>query len=85
MNFKIVELPENHEQTKFCGYSLYQPQPPRNPKLAPRRFLYGAQGLFREHTPEQKKIAHGRTLRANSDGKSGCVLPLLRSRIKVGR
>ena len=56
MNFEIVELPENHEQTKFCGVSLYQPQVPRNPKLAPRRFLHGAQGLFREHTPEQKKL-----------------------------
>ena len=55
MNFKIVEMPENHAETKFCGYSLYQPQPPRNPKLAPKRFLHGAQGLFREHTPEQKK------------------------------
>lgn len=55
MNFKIVELEENHERTKFCGYSLYQPQPPRNPKLAPKRFLHGAQGLFQEHTPEQKK------------------------------
>lgn len=55
MNFEIVELPENHAQTKFCGVSLYQPQPPRNPKLAPKRFLHGAQGLFQEHTPEQKK------------------------------
>lgn len=55
MNFKIVEMPENHAETKFCGYSLYQPQPPRNPKLAPKRFLHSAQGLFREHTPEQKK------------------------------
>ncbi len=55
MNFEIVELEENFERTKFCGYSLYQPQPPRNPKLAPKRFLYGAQGLFQEHTPEEKK------------------------------
>lgn len=55
MNFKIVELPENHKRTKFCGYSLYQPQPPRNSALAPKRFLYGAQNLFQEHTPEQKK------------------------------
>lgn len=55
MNFEIVELEENHERTKFCGYSLYQPQPARNPKLAPKRFLHGAQGLFQEHTPEQKK------------------------------
>ena len=55
MNVEIVEMPENRAQTKFCGYSLYQPQPPRNPKLAPKRFLHGAGGLFREHTPEQKK------------------------------
>ena len=56
MNFKVVELQENHEQTKFCGVSLYQPQVPRNPKLAPRRFLHGAQGLFQPHTDEQKKL-----------------------------
>ena len=55
MGFKIVELPENHAQTRFCGVSLYQPQPPRNPKLAPKRFLHDAQGFFVEHTPEQKK------------------------------
>ena len=54
MNFEVVELPENHERTKFCGYSLYQPQPPRNPKLAPKRFLHGARGLFQPHTDEQK-------------------------------
>ena len=56
MNFEVVELEENHSRTKFCGYSLYQPQPPRNPKLAPKRFLHGAKGLFQEHTPEQKKF-----------------------------
>lgn len=55
MNIEIVELAENHEQTIFCGYSLYQPQPPRNPKLAPKRFLEGAKGLFQEHTQEEKK------------------------------
>ena len=55
MNFQVVELPENHERTKFCGYSLYQPQPPRNPALAPKRFLHGAKGLFQPHTDEQKR------------------------------
>ena len=54
MNFEVVELEENHAQTKFCGYSLYQPQPPRNPKLALKRFLENAQGLFQEHTQEEK-------------------------------
>lgn len=55
MNFEIVELEENYERTKFCGYSLYQAQPARNPKLAPKRFLYGAQGLFQEHSPAEKE------------------------------
>lgn len=56
MNFQIVELEENYDKTKFCGYSLYQPQPPRNPKLAPKRFLHGAQGLFQEHSQQEKEI-----------------------------
>ena len=55
MNFEIVELEENFERTKFCGYSLYQPQPARNPKLAPKRFLENAVGLFQEHTQEEKE------------------------------
>lgn len=54
MNFAVVELPANHERTKFCGVSLYQPQPPRNPALAPKRFLHGAQGLFQPHTDDEK-------------------------------
>ena len=54
MNFKIVEMPENHAETKFCGVSLYQPQPPRNPALAPKRFLQGAKGLFQQHTDDEK-------------------------------
>lgn len=54
MNIEVVELEENFSRTKFCGYSLYQPQPPRNPKLAPKRFLENAQGLFQEHTQEEK-------------------------------
>lgn len=55
MNFEVVELAENHERTKFCGYSLYQPQPARNPALAPKRFLHGAQGFFQPHTDAQKR------------------------------
>lgn len=56
MNVKIVELGENFGRTKFCGYSLYQPQPPRNAKLAPKRFVENAKGFFEEHTQEEKEI-----------------------------
>ena len=55
MNIEIVEIDENFARTKFCGYSLYQPQPSRNPKLAPKRFLEDAKGLFIEHTAEEKR------------------------------
>ena len=56
MNVEIVELEENFERTKFCGYSLYQPQPPRNAKLASKRFVENAKGFFEEHTQEEKEI-----------------------------
>ena len=56
MNFEIVELEENFQRTKFCGYSLYQPQPARNAKLAPKRFVENAKGLFQEHTQQEKEI-----------------------------
>ena len=55
MNIEIVELEQNYEQTEFCGISLYQPQPPRNPIRAPKRFKDRAQGLFKPHTDEEKK------------------------------
>lgn len=56
MNFEIVELEENFERTNFCGYSLYQPQPPRNAKLAPKRFVENAKGFFQEHSQAEKEI-----------------------------
>ena len=55
LNFEIVELEENFERTKFCGFSLYQPQPARNAKLAPKRFVENAAGFFQEHTQEEKE------------------------------
>ena len=35
MNIQYIEAGKNHENTEFCGMSLYRSQPPRNPKLAP--------------------------------------------------
>ena len=55
MNINVVELPENHEKTDFCGYSLYQSQPARNAKLAPHRYVELAKGKFEPHTEEEKK------------------------------
>jgi len=55
MRVSFTEAPENRENTRFCGNSLYRAQPPRNPKLAPRHYIDGAKGLFIPHTPEEQK------------------------------
>ena len=46
MHIAWRETSENHGQTDFCGMSLYRPQPPRNPRLAPRHYVDGAEGKF---------------------------------------
>jgi hypothetical protein len=55
MNIDIVELENSHDKTEFCGISLYQAQPPRNPNLAPHRFIEKAKGKFISHTDEEKQ------------------------------
>lgn len=58
MNIQIVELPDNHERTMFCGVSTLRPQPPRNPILVPER--YGRQcppTFFQPHTEEEQIAA----------------------------
>ena len=55
MNIRYVEAPEHHEQTDFCGISLYRPQPPRNPRLAPKHYVDGAAGKFIPHSKEEQE------------------------------
>ena len=54
MGVSITELPDNREQTNFCGVSVLRPAPPRNLKLAPQRFSRNAnaQDKFRPYTPD---------------------------------
>ena len=54
MNIRFAETEPNREQTDFCGASLYRPQPPRNPKLAPKHYVEGAVGKFVPHTAEEQ-------------------------------
>ncbi|MBR6090795.1 MAG: hypothetical protein IKP86_12740, partial [Anaerolineaceae bacterium] len=54
MHIQWIEAPKNHENTDFCGNSLYRPQPPRNPKLAPKHYADGTEGLFLPHTVEEQ-------------------------------
>ena len=59
MNVVFQEAAENREQTEFCGVSLYRPQPPRNPKLAPKHYVEGAVGKFLPHTKEEQEQLMG--------------------------
>ncbi len=55
MHILYEEAPKNHAETGFCGISLLRAQPPRNPKLAPRHYVDGTEGLFEPHTPEEQE------------------------------
>lgn len=55
MNIEYAEATRNHEETDFCGNSLYRPQPPRNPIVAPKHYVEGAAGKFQPHTAEEQK------------------------------
>ena len=55
MRIVYRETTPNRMDTDFCGASLYRPQPPRNPALAPRHYLHGAAGKFLPHTPEEQQ------------------------------
>lgn len=54
MNVVVVELPENHENTRYCGVTLLSPLVKANGEFAPNRFIKNAKGFFQPHTEEQK-------------------------------
>lgn len=54
MHIRFSEAPEHHEAAEFCGVSLYRPQPPHNPKLAPKHYVEGAAGKFISRTKEEQ-------------------------------
>ena len=55
MNIRYIEAKDNRQNTDFCGNSLYKPQPPRNPKLAPKHYKIGAKDKFLPHTVEEQE------------------------------
>ena len=55
MNVHYVELENNRERADYCGNSLYRPQVERNPKLAPKHYKDGAEGLFQPHSAEEQE------------------------------
>jgi hypothetical protein len=68
MNIHVIELEKNFEKTEFCGNSLFRPAPPRNLKLAPKRFVENAEGKFLPHTlDEQKQLMEDYCSRLNEN------------------
>ena len=55
MNVRVLELPDSRDKTDFCGVSLLRPAPPRNLKLAPKRFVENAPGKFAPHSADEQK------------------------------
>jgi hypothetical protein len=55
MNVRVLELPDSRDKTDFCGVSLLRPAPPRNLKLAPKRFVEKAAGKFMPHSADEQK------------------------------
>ena len=54
MNIEFVEIKKHHQETDFCGKTLYRPQIKRNYTLAPKHYKENAIGLFEEHSEEEQ-------------------------------
>lgn len=54
MNIEFVEAKSNHENTDFCGSTLYREQPKKNPQFAPKHYVEQAKGKFLPHTEEEQ-------------------------------
>lgn len=55
MNIDFTEAKRNHENTDFCGSSLFRPQVERNAVFAPKHYVEQAAGKFMPHTEEEQK------------------------------
>lgn len=55
MHIEYIEADKHHEQTDFCGSSLYRPQVQRNAVFAPKHYVEQAAGKFLPHTEEEQK------------------------------
>ena len=55
MNIQVVELPENHEKTTFCGMNLTAECNPSNAKLAPQALRGGGGTHVPPPVPERAR------------------------------
>ncbi|MBQ2955421.1 MAG: hypothetical protein IJE08_03070 [Clostridia bacterium] len=54
MNIEFTEAREHHENTDFCGSTLYREQRIQNAQYAPKHYVEQAAGKFLPHTEEEQ-------------------------------
>ena len=54
MNIEFSEAREHHENTDFCGSTLYREQRAQNAQYAPKHYVQQAAGKFLPHTEEEQ-------------------------------
>jgi len=54
MHIGYAEAREHHENTDFCGSTLYRPQRAENARYAPKHYVEQAAGKFLPHTEEEQ-------------------------------
>ena len=84
MNINVMELSDGREQTDFCGVSLYRPQPPRNPRLAPKHYVEGAVGKFIPHSPEEQEEIMRKYCRQFGSDKVVCYCHYCYEGLQIG-
>lgn len=84
MNFKIVELEENYEHTKFCGVNLLSPCNPSNAKLAPKRYVKDGAHMFNPCSQDEQIRIFTEHCRQISTRKVACYCKFCTEAISMG-
>ena len=85
MNIQIVELPENYDETRFCGTSILQIPPTYYNEFAPKRFGENLPPkLFQPYTDEAKVASMKSHFNAITTEKVACYCVACANGINLG-
>lgn len=84
MNFRICELAEHHERTRFCGVNLLQKCNPSNAKLAPRRYVEQGAEMFTPMSPEEQEARFRRHCSQIGTERVACCCKFCTDAINIG-
>ena len=69
MNIEVVELPEHHEHTRFCGLDLLEPCSALEKRFAPQRYVVEGAGMYTP-LPEDEQLERLRAHCAGIDAET---------------